>query len=233
MKLLVLDVEGTLFQAKVRLPNTNFRSTMWAGIAHALGREAEREEIQTNDRWPKGYRGSYIKWMEDTIKIHQKHGLTESVFRGIVDSAQYNLGVLKTLSQVDRSRYQIALVSGGFKELAARVQVDAKIVHSFAACEYLFGKDGKIQSYNLLPCDFNAKLGFVELILNDYKIKKDDWVFVGDGPNDVQIAKRAPLSIGFNPDSKLRKVVKHVIYKFPRLLDILSEYGKPFARSSA
>ncbi len=221
MKLLVLDVEGTIFQAKVRLPNANFRSTMWAGIAHALGKEAKREEIQTNTRWPKEYGGSYIKWMEDTIRIHQRHGLTQSIFQGIVDSAQYNPDVLRTLSQVERSRYKMALVSGGFKELAARVQRDAKIFHSFAACEYLFGKDGKIQSYNLLPCDFDAKLGFVDLILKDCKIKKDDWVFVGDGPNDVEIAKRAPLSIGFNPDAKLRKVVKYVIRKFPKLLDIL------------
>jgi phosphoserine phosphatase len=232
MKLLVLDVEGTLFQAKVRLPNTDFRSTMWAGIAHALGREAEQEEIQTNARWPKEYGGSYTKWMEDTIKIHQKHRLTESIFRRIVDSAQYNPGVLRTLSRVDRSRYKIALVSGGFKELAARVQRDAKIFHSFAACEYLFGKDGKIQSYNLLPCDFSAKLGFIDLILNDCKINKDDWVFVGDGPNDVQIAKRAPLSIGFNPDEKLRKVVKHVIHRFPQLLGILPRYEKSLVRST-
>src|SRR2546428_8886926 len=122
MRLLVLDVEGTLFEPVVRLPDTSFDSTIWQGIALALGPEAVAEEIETHRRWLRGDYRSYIDWMKDTIAVHQKRGLTESVFRQVVASARYNDGVPETLSSLDRSKYEPLLISGGFRELAIRAQ---------------------------------------------------------------------------------------------------------------
>src|SRR5881396_2801289 len=154
MKLLVLDVEGTLFKTEVSLPTTGFYSTIWQAIARQLGPKAEREEIATHRRWETGdYRG-YIDWMRDTISIHIRYGLRKNVFDQIIASARYNLGVLETLRGVDRDHYEIVLVSGGFRELALRAQRALKISHAFAACEYSFSKNGKLENYNLLPCDF-------------------------------------------------------------------------------
>jgi phosphoserine phosphatase len=221
MKLLVLDLEGTIFKTVIRLPGASFSSTVWQGIAHALGAQAIKEEIATQERWKTGGYRSYIHWMEDTIAIHIRHGLTQDIFNHIISNAEYNEFVLTTLAQIDRKRYELVIVSGGFRELARRAQHDLRIIHAFCACEYIFGADKKLMSYNLLPCDFEGKLDFIRLMLREYQLTASDWVFVGDGPNDAHIAKEAPLSIGYNPHAELKSVVTKSVDNFRDILSIL------------
>jgi phosphoserine phosphatase len=222
MKLLVLDVEGTLFRTQIRLPGAHIDSTIWQGIAHRLGQDAIREEVATHDRWAKGEYRSYLDWMRDTIVIHQRYGLTEMAFRELIDAAEYNPNVLDALSRIDRASFEPVLVSGGFRELAARAQRDLNIFHAFAACEYFFGQDGLLQTFNLLPCDFNGKIDFILLMLREYGLGKEDWVFIGDGANDVPIAKAAPVSIAYRPHPRLREVATHSIDDFAELDQLLS-----------
>src|SRR5437867_1444103 len=129
VKLLVLDIEGTIFRTNVRLPGTSIDSTVWQGIAQALGPGAIQEEVATHGRWHAGQYRSYLDWMKDTILIHQKYGLTASLFADLIKYAEYNPGVRETLGAIDRRRFEILLISGGFRELAARVQADFKITH--------------------------------------------------------------------------------------------------------
>jgi phosphoserine phosphatase len=222
MKLLVLDLEGTIFRTNIQLPGTSITSTIWQGIAHALGPQAVLEEVATHERWEKGEYRSYIHWMEDTIAIHLRYGLTQEIFDQLISAAEYNVSVTDTLSKLDRTRYEPVIVSGGFRELARRAQHDLRIIHAFCACEYIFGDDKKLRSYNLLPCDFEGKIDFIRLMLREYQLADSDWVFVGDGANDVHVAKEAPLSIGYKPHPNLSSVVTECIDNFNDILPILA-----------
>jgi phosphoserine phosphatase len=222
MKLLVFDVEGTLFGINIRLPGTSVDSTIWQSIAHALGPAAVKEEIESHRKWERGEYRNYMAWMEDTIAIHRKYGLRESLFKDLIARAQYNRGVVEALSRVDRKRYEMVLISGGFRELAARAQLDFDIKHAFAACEYLFDDSGELRSYNLLPCDFAGKLDFIELLLREYGLALDQWVFVGDGLNDVPVARGAPQAIGYRPHPELRKVCQQNLDEFQELIAALA-----------
>lgn len=223
MKLLVLDVEGTLFRSHVRLPGTTLDSTIWQALALALGNEAAVAETASHHRWERGEYQSYLDWMKDTIRIHRHFGLTEELFRRVIGAAEYQPGVLDVLRTLDRDKFEPVLITGGFRELARRVQVDCHVVHGFAACEYLFGADGRLASYNLLPCDFAGKLDFVHLMLREYGLHDEDWIFVGDGRNDVPIAIQAPWSIGFQSHPELAAVVSTTIDEFSEIPMLLSE----------
>lgn len=227
MKLLVLDVEGTIFKPGIRLPGTSLSSTIWQAIAHALGPQAVCEEIQTHDRWSNGKYDSYLDWMEDTILIHREYGLKQQEFNSLIAAAEYNQGVLETLSQIDQNQFEIVLISGGFRELAARAQRDLGIRHAFAACEYLFGEDGVLHAFNLLPCDFEGKIDFIRLLLREHKLSHNDWFFVGDGANDAPVATEAPVSIGYRPHPHLSEVCDFVISDFADLLSILLTGTQP------
>lgn len=226
MKLLVFDVEGTLFRTDIRLPGTAVDSTIWQSIAYALGPDAIREEVETHRKWTQGHYRNYLAWMEDTIDIHRKYGLTETTFRKLISAAEYNPGVLQALPELHRTEYEIVLVSGGFRELAARAQKDFLIRHAFAACEYFFGDDGLLRSYNLLPCDYEGKVDFIHLMLREYGLAKNQWIFVGDGQNDVPVAERAPRSIGYCPHPALSRVVTCTIDHFSQLTDALNGLDK-------
>jgi len=218
MKLIVFDVEGTLFQTLIRLPGAEIDSTIWQGIAHRLGDRAIKEEVATHGKWGRGEYRNYMEWMKDTILIHKKYGLTGAMFRELIDSAAYNPNLADAIRRLDRTKYEPVLISGGFRELAARAQRDFGIIHAFAGCEYFFGCDDLLCAFNLLPCDFHGKIDFIHLMLREYGLDaKKDWIFVGDGLNDVPIAKEAPLSFGYRPRAGLREVVTHVIEDFADL----------------
>ncbi len=221
MKLLVCDVEGTIFKTKIRLPNTNLDSTIWQAIANELGAEAIEAEIETHRKWESGLYANYLEWMLDTIQIHKKYGLNKIKFFDIINHAEYNEGVLDFFSWLNRDRVIPVLISGGFQNLSERAQKDLGIYHSFTACEYFFDSEGLLASYNLLPCDFYGKVSFIEILLNEYKVSDKDWIFVGDGRNDIELAKKASLSFGFNPHPDLAKNVNHIIYDFRSLKSFL------------
>jgi phosphoserine phosphatase len=220
-RLLVFDVEGTLFKTEIRLEGTDLTSTIWQMIAWKLGPSAVDEEVASHRRWREGGYTSYIDWMKDTIRIHQKYGLSRKVFDEIISAAQYNDGVADTLSRIDRSRFEPVLVTGGFLELASRVNRDFGFAHAFAACSYLFDANEMLSGFNLLPCDFDGKIGFIKLMLHEYGLTSADWAFVGDGLNDVSIARAAPLSIGFRPHAALAEVVDHTITRFDEILSLI------------
>ena len=66
-KLIVCDVEGTIFKAKFQIPGTDYSSTMWQPLAHILGEDAENEERDGNIEWDKKEHGkygrNYLKWV--------------------------------------------------------------------------------------------------------------------------------------------------------------------------
>lgn len=231
MTLLILDVEGTIFESGVQLAGSSLASTVWQAIARALGPEAEAAELETHRLWADGYYGSYLDWMRATIAIHQQHHLDETQFAQIIEGAEWADGVRDALSTIDRTQFELVLISGGFRELARRAQVDFAIRHAFAACEYFFDPSGALTGYNLLPCDFAGKLDFVRLMLREYGLGESDWVFIGDGANDANIAEQAPFSIGVHPHLELARVTTTNVESFASVPAILAGLGSPDRRN--
>jgi phosphoserine phosphatase len=224
MKLLVLDVEGTIFDKGYVVPGAELTSTIWQGLALALGPAAVGQEAFTHETWKNhGYR-TYVDWMKDTIRIHVSNGLKQSTFDSVVGSAVYNNNVPAFFDSLDRAAYQPVLVSGGFSELARRAQIDFGIHHAFAACEYYFDSDGNFASYNLLPCDFEGKIDFIRLMLAEYGLGQEDWVFVGDGANDVPIARAAPHSVAYQAHPELAAVASVCLDDFEGLASLLASF---------
>lgn len=58
MKLLVCDIEGTIFKPHAII-SAQHASYIWTAIAEALGKEAEREEINSQRKWRDGGYGRY------------------------------------------------------------------------------------------------------------------------------------------------------------------------------
>ena len=211
IKIIFFDMEGTLFQKVIKDSKGNTSPSAWTLIAKRLGEKALEEEEATKDKWNEGKYSGYVEWMEDTIVIHKKYGLTKKFFDSIMNSVKYHKGVKETFKELKQKGYKTALISGGFKANADRAQKDLKIDHSFAACEYFWEKDGKILHWNLLPCDYEGKVEFVKLIMTEHGVSPEECAFIGDGRNDVHLAKEVGMGIAFNGAKELQRVSTYSI----------------------
>lgn len=204
-------MEGAIFKKVIKTSSGNTAPSAWTLIAQHLGEKAHEEENNTKDKWNTGKYAGYVEWMEDTIKIHKKYELTKQFFDKVMSSIQYHQGVKETFEKLRKKGYRTVLISGGFKAQADRAQKDLKIDHSFAACEYFWDEKGRILHWNLLPSDYEGKVDFMKLIMKEHGLVPDECAFVGDGKNDVYLAKEVGTSIAFNAPKELQRVTTYVI----------------------
>ncbi|MFC1906594.1 HAD family hydrolase [Chloroflexota bacterium] len=207
-----MDLEGTLLQRVIHLDDGRVAPSAWTLLAERLGEKALQEEMATKDRWLNGKYRNYIEWMHDTIAIHHRHGLTLDIFQQMIDSVREMNGARNAVRVFHANNAVTAIVSGGFKALADRVQRIHRITHTIAACEYFFHPEtGQLEHWNLLPSDYEGKARFIRLLMNDYNITKEEACFIGDAQNDVPAAKEVGLSIAFNAQPSLREVCTYTI----------------------
>lgn len=205
-RIVFFDLEGTLLQKDVRLDYGRVAPSTWVAVAEALGPECLEEEKATQQKWLNGEYAGYVEWMQDTIRIHQKYGLTREMFYRIVEAVEPTPGVEEAVRAVKETHAVTAIISGGFKALADRVQRLLRIDHALSGCEYFFDEQtGLIEHFNLLPSDEVGKVSFMRLIAEEHGVKEEDCVFVGDGKNDVPLAKEVGFSIAFNAQPELRE----------------------------
>ena len=211
-KIIFMDLEGTLLRKATHLDNGKVPPSAWTLLAERLGPDALREEEETKDRWLRGGYRSYIEWMQDTIRIHKRYGLTADAFAQVMDTVEEMPGVREAVPLFHQRGAVTAIISGGFKALADRIQRNLKIEHAMTGCEYFFNPDtGLLEHWNLLPTDYEAKVDFMRLLMKEYKVCKEECVFIGDGQNDIWMAKEVGLSIAFNAHPDLKRVCTYFI----------------------
>lgn len=220
MKLLVCDVEGTIFKAKFKIDGTDYPSTMWQPIAVLLGEDAIEEERKTHEKWDNLEYNNYLDWVKATIDIHRKYSLKKDDFNDLIKKAEYNEGVIEFFNNLNHNEWIPVLISGGFQNLIRRAQNELDIEYGFGACEYFFDDYGYLENYNIQPSDFDGKIHFLNTLISTFNLnRKNDWVFIGDGKNDEAIAKIAPMAFGINPNEKLKAV--HGLIEIKSFMDVL------------
>ncbi|MBT3407020.1 HAD-IB family phosphatase [Candidatus Woesearchaeota archaeon] len=211
IKLVFFDMEGTIFKKVYKDAKGNTAPSAWCLLAEHLGEQALKDEEINKDKWNNKEYAGYVEWMEDTIRIHKKYGLDKEFFENVINQIEYHPGVKETFLELKKRGIRTSLISGGFKAQSDRAQKDLKINHAFAACEYFWDDDGKLLHWNLLPCDYEGKADFMELIIKEHGLKKNECAFVGDGKNDIFLAKEVGLSIAFNGPRELQDACTHSI----------------------
>lgn len=211
LRCVVFDMEGTLFKKSYRLMKNKTFPSAWAVLCAkckpkdlAVAEDAaNRERYYREEHIPGKY--PYSQWVIDTIKIHQKYGMSRRQFYNVINSVEYFDGVTETFETLKEWGVTIAVISGGLKALIDRVAVDHKIEHCFAAAEYFWNRDGTIKHWNVQPTDFVHKRTLLEILCHDLGVKPSECAFVGDGINDCDIARYCGMSIGFYPHKALKE----------------------------
>lgn len=205
-KIWFFDMEGTILKKAHHLDNGKVAPSAWTVLAKNLGESCYHEEEATKDRWLAGEYSGYLDWMKDTVLIHKKYGMSQKHLDQIVRNAEFHDGAQELFEWLRSHNVITALVTGGFKALADKVQLHLRIDHALSGCEYFFNDDGFIDFFNLLPADHEGKLSFMNQVLFEHGLTFADAAFIGDGNNDIYLAKKAGLSIAFNAQEQLKEV---------------------------
>ncbi|MBD3252807.1 HAD-IB family phosphatase [Candidatus Pacearchaeota archaeon] len=215
IKLVFFDMDGTIFNNGLKDSFGNTAPSTWTVLARHLGKQALEEEEQTKIKWTnKEYKG-YLDWMDDTIKIHKKYGLTKDFFFKVINSIPYFDGVKETMEILKKNNITLCMISGSFKEMANRAIEDSGFRHVFAACEYFWDENNKLKEWNLLPCDYEGKVDFMRLVMLEHGLGKNECAFVGDGRNDIPLAQVVGTSICFNGAKELQAVCTYSVNQEP------------------
>ncbi|WP_242390029.1 HAD family hydrolase [Kosakonia cowanii] len=223
MKICFFDMEGTLLEKNSSLDNGKVAPSAWTVLAKEISEACFVEEEKTKDLWLTNKYISYTQWMKETVEIQIKHGMNKNHLQSVLSQAKIQRGAVELINFLKSQEYLTVLISGGFKELADLTQRHLKIDHAYSACEYFFNKDGSIEHFNLLPTDEEGKLVFMRHLASEYNCALEDCIFIGDGKNDVFIAKNVGTSIAFNAQRELREVSTFIVdQKTPDLSAIIS-----------
>lgn len=211
-RIVFFDLEGTLIRIPSYSANHRVAASAWTVLAAKLGRKCLDEEEASKLRWEAGGFRSYLDWMDFSIEVLVRHGLTQSIFFEVIDGLKETPGIREASRQLQDLGAKLAIVTGGFKQVADRAQIAIRAEHSMSACELFFDDvTGRVCHWNLLPSDYFGKVDFMRLLIREYGVDPSDCVFVGDGPNDVLLAKEVGLSIAFNAAELLQRKATYAI----------------------
>jgi phosphoserine phosphatase len=221
MKLLFLDMEGTIFakqQIQLSPEESTHHHSLWSRLSHELGPAALEDEAASIRKWEAGEYQGYMEWCDESLRNLQRHGLKRSFFERILESIPYNPGVEETFGVLHKRSLKTAIVSGGFIEQARRAQQDLKITHAYAAADLFWDADGAPVHWNIFPSDYEGKVDFVRLLMREYGMRQEECGFVGDGKNDVWIAKEVGTSFAYRAVRELRDVATYQVDEFNEIL---------------
>jgi phosphoserine phosphatase len=208
------DLEGTL-----NTPATgNQYPSLWPVIAEVLGPQCKLEEDRLTAIWTKQHQQvdgpkqftSYKHFVDESVKLHQDYGLTQSVFEDILERVPWINGIEQTFARIKASRGLIGIVTGGFVNQATKVPGSHYVDHFKAACEYFFDASGKIHHWESADYDWHGKVTAIREIVKSYGMSMADVHFVGDGKNDIHIMQEVGHPIAFNAHSDLRVAVRQI-----------------------
>jgi phosphoserine phosphatase len=210
IKLVVFDMDNVLYDTGYFETHKHVSASTWELVWKHLKAESENKRLK--EKWASGGYGHVYDWQAEAAEAFRKLGLKKSDFARIVRELPFMPGAKETLAELKRRGIKTAIISGGFYDMAVRAKLDLGIDYLMATCYFIFeGED--MQGCAILPFDYEGKAMIFNALISSLKIKPSECAFVGDGPNDVQIAKEVGLSIAFNAREELRSVSKVCIDK--------------------
>jgi phosphoserine phosphatase len=198
------DVDGTLVDEI---------EYIWPLIHRELDIDIKRVKKAKEDFY--GGKINFRQWARHDIELWRKKGVTEKDLIGVVSKLKLMKGAREVLEHLKKAGYSLAVISGGLNIVLEHFIPDCQDIFDHIMINRLsFDDEGRIKGIE--PTEVGSdehKLEGLRKIAKKEGISLEQCVFIGDSGNDVNIARGAGLSIGFNPSPELEKVCDVVIRK--------------------
>ncbi len=194
IKLVVFDLDGTLTMI----------DSVWRYIHEKFGvwdKAKKHKEMFFNRKI------TYEEWAKLDAELWR--GRKEEEFLSIINRVPLMDHAKETLQYLT-SKYKVIILSSGLDILKHRLQnskVDKFISNTLIFKNKEFTGEIKVQ------VKFDNKDKILENILKEYKMGFENVAAIGDALNDVNMLKKAKLSIAINPKNKEVEEISHIIIR--------------------
>jgi phosphoserine phosphatase len=137
-------------------------------------------------------------------------GAPESIVQEVLDAIELTPGAEELIRVLKKLGYRLALISGGFIELAEPIRQRLGLDYAFA--NQLDIEKGKLTGKVRGPIvNRQRKADLLESIAQAERVALDQVIAIGDGANDLDMLKRAGLGIAFNAKQVVREQANYAI----------------------
>lgn len=204
VKIAFLDCDGTLTRVKSSWEFLHRRLGIWDNNA---------------DAYQKLYRAGAITYEEfcrsDALLWK---GLPVSQVMELIGEIAYREGSREAIDAFREMGVHTVIVSTGLSFLVDKVKADLGI--HMAISNELLAEDGRLTGDIRINVDYEQKGPYVEKILDEMGLTREEACAVGDGEGDMGMFKAVRLPIGFHTPESMRPHVSHASYD-DSLMDVI------------
>ena len=193
-RLVVMDMDSTLIQQEV-IDELARKYGVFDQVA-AITHRAMNGELQFDDA------------LRERVLLLK--GAPARILTEVQDVIHLTPGAEQLIRVLKRLGYRLAVISGGFIEVAEPIRQRLGLDYAFA--NQLEIVDGKLTGQLLGPIvNRQRKAELLEQIANTERIALEQVIAIGDGANDLDMLNRAGLGIAFNAKQVVREQAKYVV----------------------
>ena len=189
--------------------------SLWEFIHKSIGRwygDAEKYQVQFHNN-----EISYDEFCRLDAQIWK--GMNLSKLNAIVNSVPFYEGIESLTSHLKDHGMKLALISSGLSVLSDMVK--ERYSFDFAIANDLICDNGTLTGEVRTNVHFDKKAFWVERIMDNYSIKGEEIIAIGDSIGDKEMFEIAGFSVAFNPSTEKLKSMTDAVVHSENMADII------------
>ena len=204
-KAVVFDLDGTLTREKSIWEYIHIRLGKWYGFAEEYQRQFLAGKI------------SYKEFCERDAEVWK--GIKVEEMMKIIRTVPFHPGVDELISHLRQRRLKLSMVSSGLSLLTDWVHQRYGFDHSVS--NDLLCEDGVLTGKVRIQVHYDKKAEWVRRVLQQYDIKPDETIAIGDSKGDIDMFQMVGFSIAFNSSCAELDQIASICIRNENLSDII------------
>jgi phosphoserine phosphatase len=204
-KLVIFDLDGTLTQERSVWEYIHKRLGKWYGFAEEYQRQFLARKL------------SYKEFCERDARVWK--GMRVKELEEIVKNVPFHAGADELIPYLKKKDLKLSMISSGLSVFSDWVH--QKYGFDYSVSNDLLHEDGILTGKVRIQVYYDKKAEWVKRILNQFGMKPEEAIAVGDSKGDVDMFQKAGFSVAFNSSCKDLDRIANVCIQSQNLADII------------
>jgi phosphoserine phosphatase len=204
-KLVIFVLDGTLTQERSIWEYIHIRLGKWYGFAEEYQNQFLAGKI------------SYEEFCERDAEVWK--GMNVEELEEIVKAVPFHPGVDELISHLKQKGLKVSMISSGLSLLTNWVH--QRYGFDYSVSNNLLHENGVLTGKVKIQVYFDKKAEWVRKILNQFEVKPEEVIAIGDSRGDIDMFQMVGFSIAFNSSCKDLDKIASVCIQSQNLADII------------